>query len=190
MRSSDWWNLVLQVSSWTGAGWPSAAPSRPHCWWFWCASCLRRHASYCQRERGVRQRKHCDSCGDQTPPSNGSAPVLKMHVMNRWVHRGWSFRVRHPPDSVLDGEICRCLPAGIQLPLVRYKRPWCLQAAGNRRHADGISADDGHQRHHVLCWEHFWTGTFWGEDSFFHLVCFHLVSFIVLRKTQPDLHVT
>lgn len=64
-----------------------------------------------------------------------------------------------------------CLPAGIQFHLIRSEGPWCLQAADNWRHADGIPADDRHQWHHVLRWEHFWTGTFSGEESFNHFLC-------------------
>lgn len=65
---------------------------------------------------------------------------------------------------VWDAEMFRRLPAGIQLPLSRSEGPWRLQAAGDRRHADGVSANDRHQCHHVLRWDHFWAGTFWGEE--------------------------
>lgn len=81
-------SVILQVSSWTGAGWRSAAPSRRRCWLSVCASCRRRPGSCCHRARGGRPRKLCASSEDRTPPSNGSAPASKTPAMNRWAC-GW-----------------------------------------------------------------------------------------------------
>lgn len=81
--------LCLQVSSLTGAGWRSAALSRPRWWWSACASCQRHPGSCCPRARGGRQRRRCASCEAWTPPSNWSVRASKTPAKNRWV---WPFR--------------------------------------------------------------------------------------------------
>lgn len=78
---------VLQVCSWTGAGWRSAARCRRRCWWSPCASCPRRRASCCRRGRGGKLRRPYASCAGRTPPSSGSAPASRTHATNRWNYK-------------------------------------------------------------------------------------------------------
>lgn len=101
----------------------------------------------------------------------------RMGVCPHWRCMWWTGESAASGKSTLrvSSEMMRwflCSPTGIQLPLVGSEGPWCVQTTDNRHHADGVSADDRHQWHHVLRGEHFWTGTLWGEESFRRLCLF------------------
>lgn len=80
---------VLQVSSWTGAGWPSAAPSPRRCSWSPCASCLKPPATCCPGGAGGRPRTRCASCAGRTPPWSGSALASRTPSRSRWAADGF-----------------------------------------------------------------------------------------------------
>lgn len=110
-----------QVFSWTGAGWRSAAPSRPRCSWSACALCPRRRASCCRRARGERPRRPCASCEGPTRPSSTNAPALKTPVMKWWVFGHWT---RSQNETVVFYRLPACLPAAARAPVSSCPTWW------------------------------------------------------------------
>lgn len=93
-------------------------------------------------------------------------------LTNKQGLRGW--------NAVVLYRLPACLLPGLQFPAVWLDGPRRLQAPGDWRHADGVSADDGNQRHHVLRWEHFRTGSFQGAGVL-QLTLSHKLGYIHLE---------